>query len=117
MKIGGMGIAELLIILAVALLIFGPKQLPKLGRALGKTVSGFRDGLNKKDSEASSETAKATASLPEQGTEAPRRKKRVAKAPATGAAATTASSASEEAAAAESAPVEATVAEKAGTVA
>mgnify|MGYP003244042006 CR=1 FL=1 len=38
MKIFGLGVPELLIILAVALLIFGPKNLPKLGSALGRTV-------------------------------------------------------------------------------
>ena len=38
MKILGMGVPELLIILVVILLIFGPKNLPKLGSALGKTV-------------------------------------------------------------------------------
>ncbi len=46
MKIFGMGIPELLIILAVILLIFGPKQLPKLGNAIGKTVKGLRDGMS-----------------------------------------------------------------------
>ncbi|MGI6105501.1 MAG: twin-arginine translocase TatA/TatE family subunit [Raoultibacter sp.] len=45
MKIGGIGVPELLIILAVALLIFGPKNLPKLGSALGKTVKNLRDGM------------------------------------------------------------------------
>lgn len=45
MKIFGLGMPELLIILAVALLIFGPKHLPKLGRSLGRTIKGFRDGL------------------------------------------------------------------------
>ena len=53
MKILGMGLPELLIILAVALLIFGPKNLPKLGAALGSTVKNLRDGMggDKKDLE------------------------------------------------------------------
>ena len=45
MKILGMGVPELLIILAVILLIFGPKNLPKLGSALGKTVKNLREGV------------------------------------------------------------------------
>ena len=45
MKILGMEMPELLIILAVILLIFGPKNLPKLGSALGKTVKNLRDGI------------------------------------------------------------------------
>lgn len=54
MKILGMGMPELLIILAVVLLIFGPKNLPKLGASLGQTVKGLRDGLggDKKEAEA-----------------------------------------------------------------
>ena len=45
MKIFGMGIWELLIILVVVLLIFGPKNLPKLGSSLGKTVKNIREGM------------------------------------------------------------------------
>lgn len=57
MKILGMGVPELLIILAVILLIFGPKNLPKLGSALGKTVKNLREGIggDKKDAEEASE--------------------------------------------------------------
>jgi sec-independent protein translocase protein TatA len=40
---------ELLIILAIVLLIFGPTQLPKLSRMFGKSVKSFRDSV--KDSE------------------------------------------------------------------
>ena len=46
MKILGMGVPELLIILVVILLIFGPKNLPKLGSALGKTVKNLREGIS-----------------------------------------------------------------------
>ena len=49
MKILGMGMPELLIILGVILLIFGPKNLPKLGSALGKTVKNIREGMEGDD--------------------------------------------------------------------
>ena len=39
------GTNELLIILVVALLIFGPKNLPKLGNMFGKTINGFKKGM------------------------------------------------------------------------
>ncbi len=45
MKFLGMGVPELLIILVVILLIFGPKNLPKLGSAIGKSVKGLREGM------------------------------------------------------------------------
>ena len=41
----GMGVPELLVILVVVLLIFGPKNLPKIGSALGKTVKNVREGM------------------------------------------------------------------------
>lgn len=56
MKFLGMGVPELVIILVVVLLIFGPKNLPKLGTAIGKTVKGLRDGMSAKDEEAEEET-------------------------------------------------------------
>lgn len=43
---GKMGIWELLIILVIVLLIFGPKALPKLGKSVGKTIGSFKKGLN-----------------------------------------------------------------------
>ncbi len=46
MKFFGMGIWELLIILFVILLIFGPKNLPKLGSSIGKTVKNIREGMD-----------------------------------------------------------------------
>ena len=61
MKILGMGTPELLIILVVVLLIFGPKNLPKLGSAIGKSMKGLREGLGsgKKAEEALDELASA----------------------------------------------------------
>ena len=40
------GTTELLLILAVALLIFGPTKLPKLGKAIGRTLGNFKRGLS-----------------------------------------------------------------------
>lgn len=42
-NLGGM---ELLIILAIVLLLFGATRLPKLGRGLGQSIRGFKQGLN-----------------------------------------------------------------------
>lgn len=39
---GNIGFPELLIILAIALLIFGPKKLPEVGRSIGKALREFR---------------------------------------------------------------------------
>ena len=43
------GTNELLIILVVALLIFGPKNLPKLGKMFGKTMKSFKEGVSEED--------------------------------------------------------------------
>lgn len=40
-----MGTTELLIVLAVVVLIFGPTQIPKLTRMFGKSVKSFKDGM------------------------------------------------------------------------
>ena len=42
MNIFGVGLPEMAAIGAVALLVFGPKRLPELGRTLGKTLKGFQ---------------------------------------------------------------------------
>jgi len=36
---------HLVVILAIALLVFGPKKLPELGRGLGQAIRGFKDSL------------------------------------------------------------------------
>ncbi|HCJ33449.1 MAG TPA: twin-arginine translocase TatA/TatE family subunit, partial [Ktedonobacter sp.] len=42
----GLHMPELIIILVVALLIFGPKKLPEMGASIGKSIKEFRKGMN-----------------------------------------------------------------------
>lgn len=73
MNIFGVGLPEMAVIGAVALLVFGPKRLPELGRTLGKTLKGFQSAskefereINKAmaEPEVSGETAKSVEELP-----------------------------------------------------
>ncbi|HEY5541246.1 MAG TPA: twin-arginine translocase TatA/TatE family subunit [Coriobacteriia bacterium] len=51
----------LIIILIIVLIIFGPKQLPQLGKSLGKTMKSIRDGAEGKDEDEELPEAKAAA--------------------------------------------------------
>lgn len=64
---GGLGVPELIIILVVVLIIFGPKNLPKLGSSIGKTVNNFRKESEAKgaDDANASETAAKSADTTE----------------------------------------------------
>ena len=50
------GPLELLIVLGIVLLIFGPKRLPSLGRQLGAGMREFKDSITKKSDEDADET-------------------------------------------------------------
>ncbi|MDB9374012.1 twin-arginine translocase TatA/TatE family subunit [Nodularia sphaerocarpa] len=54
----GLGLPELVIITIVAIVIFGPKKLPELGNALGKTLRGFKEELNSDDDDTTAEQEK-----------------------------------------------------------
>ena len=45
----GLGWPEILLILGVVNIIFGPKRIPELGGALGKTLRGFKEELQTQD--------------------------------------------------------------------
>jgi sec-independent protein translocase protein TatA len=54
----GLGMQELLIILAIALVVFGPSKLPQIGSGLGKAIRDFKKGVSTDDSEDSVKEAK-----------------------------------------------------------
>lgn len=43
---GSIGFPEMLVILVVALIIFGPRKLPELGRSLGRSINEFKRASN-----------------------------------------------------------------------
>jgi TatA/E family protein of Tat protein translocase len=63
---GSIGMPELIIIFVIALIIFGPRKLPELGRTLGKSLSEFRRASNELKS-----TLEEEIRLDEQRTSAP----------------------------------------------
>ncbi|MBD1923637.1 twin-arginine translocase TatA/TatE family subunit [Microcoleus sp. FACHB-831] len=51
----GLGWPEVGIIAIAALVIFGPKKIPEMGSALGKTLRGFKEELGKPSEDANDE--------------------------------------------------------------
>lgn len=41
----GLGIPELIVVLVIALVLFGPSRLPSIGKSLGEAIRGFKKGL------------------------------------------------------------------------
>jgi sec-independent protein translocase protein TatA len=56
--IGKLGLPELLVILFIALLIFGPKKLGDLGKGLGEGIRNFKSGLSDGGSESKNSESK-----------------------------------------------------------
>jgi sec-independent protein translocase protein TatA len=47
----GIGATEIILLLLVALLVFGPKRLPEMGRSLGRGMREFKDSISGKDTD------------------------------------------------------------------
>jgi sec-independent protein translocase protein TatA len=70
MNVFGIGLPEMALIMVIALLVFGPKKLPEIGRSLGKAIRGFQDASKEFENEFNREAqqleqAVKTQSLPE----------------------------------------------------
>lgn len=51
MNVFGIGLPEMALIMVIALLVFGPKKLPEIGRSLGKAIRSFQDASKEFESE------------------------------------------------------------------
>jgi sec-independent protein translocase protein TatA len=47
---------HLLVIFGIALLVFGPKKLPELGKGIGEGIRGFKSAIKEEDKPAATET-------------------------------------------------------------
>lgn len=51
MNVFGIGLPEMALIFVLALLVFGPKKLPEIGKSLGKAIRGFQDASREFENE------------------------------------------------------------------
>ncbi|MGF1461511.1 MAG: TatA/E family twin arginine-targeting protein translocase [Leptolyngbyaceae cyanobacterium] len=63
MNIFGIGLPEMAIILVVALLVFGPKKLPEIGRSLAQALGSFKKAQQEFESELKRESAELEKSM------------------------------------------------------
>ena len=54
------GVQQLLIVLVIVIIIFGPTQIPKLTKMFGKSVKGFKDGMEEAEEEVAETPKKKT---------------------------------------------------------
>ena len=54
----GLGVPELMVILVIALVIFGPSKLPQIGSGLGKAIRDFKKGVTGSEDEEPEKAAK-----------------------------------------------------------
>ena len=47
----GLGLPEMIVVLVIALVFFGPSNLPSLGKSIGESIKGFKKGLEETPSE------------------------------------------------------------------
>jgi sec-independent protein translocase protein TatA len=60
----GLGMPELLVILVIAVLVFGAGRLPEIGSSLGRAIKGFREASDKREPEESASQGQVNATAP-----------------------------------------------------
>lgn len=63
MNVFGIGLPEMMLIMVIALLVFGPKKLPEIGRSLGKAIRGFQDASKEFENEFKKESQQIEESI------------------------------------------------------
>ncbi len=58
---------HLLLILAIAVLVFGPKKLPELGKGLGQAIRGFKDAMSDAEKTGAEKAAESRQKPPDAG--------------------------------------------------
>lgn len=66
-----LGMPEILIILAIVLIIFGPKKLPELARSMGQSIREFRKGTSELREELEAAVQEEPKALPKTATKEP----------------------------------------------
>ena len=56
-----LGVTELVVILAIVVVLFGPTQIPKLTKMFGKSIKSFKDGMGVEESEEKKEPGSSDA--------------------------------------------------------
>jgi len=59
----GLGMPELIVVLVIALVVFGPSKLPSLGKSIGEAIRGFKKTLEEEPPEEDEKTEKAEKSI------------------------------------------------------
>ena len=72
---GSLGMPELIVIFVIALIVFGPRKLPELGRSLGKSIAEFKRATNELqntlEEEVRADEQRAAAKAPQPAAPAP----------------------------------------------
>lgn len=65
MNVFGVGLPEMALIMVLALLVFGPKKLPEIGRSMGKAIKGFQEASREFEEEFKKEAQQIEKALTE----------------------------------------------------